>query len=125
MNTMPVNEIAPVVPLPVKDIVLAFIKAVNDDDLTTARSFVWDHMIFTGVLSTRNGADNYFEDLGKMQFKYDIKKVFAEGEDVCVLYDFTISGLCLFACGWYQVHGGKISAIQIIYDPRPVLDLSA
>jgi len=124
MNSIPVVETLPVT-LQTKDIVLAFIKALNIDDLVTARTCVWDNMTFTSVLSNRKGADNYFEDLTKMQFKYDIKKIFAAGEDVCMLYDYTISGVCLFACGWYLVQGGKISSIRILYDPRPVLDLSA
>jgi len=57
----------------VKYIVPAFVKALNEDDLKTARTYVWYYMDFKGVITTREGAANYFEVLAKMNFKYAIK----------------------------------------------------
>lgn len=104
-----------------KKIVLACVGAINNYDYKTARSLVHDDMIFTGVLGSRNGADAYFQDMEKMRLQYDIKKAFADGNDVCLLYDLTMSGTLLFGCGWYKVKEGKIISLRVVFDPRPVL----
>lgn len=105
-----------------KELVLSFLKALNDDDFQEAREYVSDNLSFVGVLGTRNGATAYFNDMEKMRFKYDIKKVFADGNDVCVLYDINMSGTTIFTCGWYKVKGNKIESLQVVFDPRPVLE---
>jgi len=106
-----------------KETVLACIKALNEEDFTKARSYVNDDMRFEGVLGSRNGAEAYFKDMESMKLKYDIIKAFAEGEDVCLLYNLTMSGLCIFGCGWYSLNNGKISTLKVVFDPRPILEL--
>lgn len=104
-----------------REIVLAYVKALNREDFQTARQYVADDVSFDGVLGSRQGADAYFEDMKQMRLKYDVKKVFADANDVCVLYDVTLSGVKLFTCGWYRIEGGKIQSLKVIFDPRPVL----
>lgn len=105
-----------------RDTVVSFLAALNEDDFQRARKYVNDNLAFVGVLGTRNGADAYFKDMEKMRFKYDIKKVFADGNDVCVLYDISMSGTKIFTCGWYKVKDNKIESFQVVFDPRPVLE---
>jgi limonene-1,2-epoxide hydrolase len=105
-----------------KDTVLSFLKALNADDFQQARKYANDNLSFVGVLGKRNSADEYFKDMEKMRFKYDIKKVFADGNDVCVLYDINMGGTKIFTCGWYKVKDNKIESIQVVFDPRPVLE---
>ena len=57
-----------------------------------------------------------------MKFKYDIKKAFEDGNDVCLLYDITMPGPTLFTCGWYKVENGKINWFKVVFDPRPLLE---
>jgi limonene-1,2-epoxide hydrolase len=104
-----------------KDAVLSFVHALNNEDFSEARNYVSDQMSFVGVMGSRDGAQAYFRDMENMKLKYDIKKVFVDGADVCLLYDITISGAKIFTCGWYQVEGGKIKSIRVIFDPRPLL----
>jgi hypothetical protein len=108
----------------VKEIVLSCINALNNEDFKTAKSYVSDDMTFEGVLGSRNGADAYFNDMEKMKLKYDIIKAFVDGDDVCLLYNLQMSGLTLFGCGWYHVNDGKINSLKVVFDPRPVLELS-
>lgn len=108
-----------------KDVVLACIKALNEEDFDMARTFANDDMTFEGVLGSRNGADAYFQDMKQMRLKYAIRIAFMEGDDVCLLYDLTMSGITLFGCGWYHVENGKISSLKVVFDPRPVLEQSA
>ena|ERR1700712_4332318 len=109
--------------LSAKQTVLPFLQALNDEDFDTARSFVSDNMTFEGVLGSRDNADAYFSDMRKMKFKYELIKVFAESNDVCILYNVKMSGdMKVFTCGWYTVDHGRIAAIRVLFDPRPVLE---
>jgi limonene-1,2-epoxide hydrolase len=105
-----------------KELVNSFIQAMNEEDFATARSYVRDDFSFAGVLGSRNGAEAYFKDMEKMRFKYDIKKTFADGDDVCLLYDINMQGTTIFTCGWYQIKDGKIASLKVVFDPRPILE---
>lgn len=107
-----------------KETVVSFVNALNTEDFKTARGLAHENMTFTGILGSRHGAESYFRDMEHLRLKYDIKKVFADGEDVCLLYDLGISGIRVFCCGWYRVENGKIISLRVIFDPRPVLELS-
>lgn len=105
-----------------REIVLKFLKALNDEDFKTARTFVANDMKFEGVMGSRDGADAYFADMEKMKFKYDIKRLFADGDDVAAFYDIDMGkGDPIFTCGWYHVTNDKINTIKVVFDPRPLL----
>jgi hypothetical protein len=104
-----------------KQIVLSCIKAINEEDFNAARGFVSDDMTFEGVLGTREGKDSYFYDMERMKLKYEVKKIFSDHNDVCVLYDLSISGVTVFTCGWYHLTGDKIDSLRVVFDPRPIL----
>lgn len=46
-------------------------------------------------------------DMEKMRLKCDVKKVFVDGNDVCLFYDLKMSEKTIFVCAWYEVQGGK------------------
>lgn len=104
-----------------KEIVLSCVQAINEQDFKIARTFVDDDMQFIGVLGSRDGAQAYFDDMEKMKLKYNVIKAFADGDDVCLLYDLQISGKTIFGCGWYHVEDEKITSLKVIFDPRPLL----
>jgi hypothetical protein len=108
-----------------KDVVVNFINALNKEDFRTARKYLNDYMTFKGVLGTRDGADAYMNDMEKMKMKYDIKKVFADQNDVCIFCDIIQPNVTFLNCGWYHVENDKISALIVIFDPRPVLAAAA
>jgi predicted SnoaL-like aldol condensation-catalyzing enzyme len=105
-----------------KELVLSFIKLINEEQFDEARNLAHDDMVFKGVLGSRDGADAYFNDMKNMKLKYKIIKAFEEGNDVCVLYDLNMSGLTIFGCGWYQVEQGKVTSLKVIFDSRPLLE---
>ena len=104
-----------------KEVVLAFLDAMNNEDYKTVRHYLSDDMVFNGVLGHREGADIYVEDMRKMKFKYRILKAFADGDDVCVLYDINMSGQTIFTAGWYKVRDNKIKSLRVVFDPRPIV----
>lgn len=105
-----------------KETVLSFIQALNKEDFDAAREYVNEGLTFVGVLGSRTGADAYFTDMKRMKMKYDVKKSFVEGNDVCLLYEFTMEGVTIFGCGWYQLANGKIDSFKVVFDPRPLLE---
>ena len=56
-----------------KETVLAFIKALNDENIDAARHLLTDDMSFVGVLGTRNGGDVYMQDMQNLRFKFDVE----------------------------------------------------
>jgi hypothetical protein len=105
-----------------KTTVLAFLKALNEENFDSARKLVNDNMKFKGVLGSRDDADSYFNDMKKMKLKYEVLKVFSDAQEVCVFYNINMSGKEILTCGWYQLLHDKISNIVVIFDPRPVLE---
>ena len=104
-----------------QDTVLSFIDALNKEDFKTARSLVTPAMNFIGVMGTRHGADAYFSDMEKMKFKYEVKKVFADENDVCLWYDINMGKKTIASSGWYHLADGKIDELKVLFDPRPLL----
>jgi hypothetical protein len=104
-----------------KEVVMSCVNAINTEDFRAARQYVADDMSFVGVLGSRQGADSYFTDMERMRLKYDVKKVFVDGNDVCLFYDLNMSGTTIFVSAWYQVQNGKIRSLKVVFDPRPVL----
>jgi hypothetical protein len=106
------------------EIVESYRVALSEGDFASARNLMQGKMIFEGPLDTFNKADDYLEANKKLSSiiqRVDLKKVFVDGEDVCVLYEMvtnTPAGTA-FIAEWYQVRGGKIAYIRAVFDARP------
>jgi len=107
-----------------KEIVERYKAAMGRGDFTAARQLLHDDLLFQGPIDTFNRADEYLEAskrLANIIQRIDVKKVFAEGNDVCVLYEMvtnTPAGTA-FIVEWYQVRGEKIGALRAVFDARP------
>jgi hypothetical protein len=115
-----------------KQVVVSYLTALSGQDFKTARSYLNDNMSFQAPIASYNSADEYFQGNELLRSKYgiekvvyEIKKVFVDGDDVCVFFDFHVGSATLFTSGWFQVNDGKISSIRVIFDPNPILELSA
>lgn len=87
-----------------------------------ARRYLSDDVNFTGVMGTRNGGDTYMSDMEKMKFKYDIKKIWGDEDDVAVFYDIDMGKAIILCSGWYHLEGGKINSIKVVFDPSALLE---
>ena len=73
-----------------KEIVERYKAALGPGDFTAARELLHDDLAFHGPIDAFNRADEYLaasKRLANIIQRIDVKKVFAEGNDVCVLYD--------------------------------------
>lgn len=107
-----------------RETVESYQAALGKGDFTAARKLLQDDMTFQGPIDTFNNADQYLESLKRLASiiqRIDLKRVFADGDDVCVLYDMvtnTPAGTA-FIAEWYQVKNGKIAALRVVFDARP------
>lgn len=114
-----------------KEVVISYLKALNDQDFKVARSHLRDDMTFLAPIASHNSADAYLEGNEQLRSKYGIRRFCMwlrrslDGDDVCVFFDFNIGSATLLASGWFHVDGGKITSIRLVFDPGPIVELSA
>ncbi len=107
-----------------KDIVHQFHTAMGKQDYAAARRLLQDNLSFRGPIDTFDKAEPYLEAVKKLApitERIDMKKMFADETDVCVLYDLvtkTPAGTA-FVSEWFQVEGEKIASIRVVFDARP------
>ena len=86
-----------------KEVVSGLGKALNDENFQIAREFVSDDMKYIGPFGVHDGAEAYLQEIQRLRLKFDIQKVFVDDGDVCAFYNIAVSGMNLFACGWFHV----------------------
>jgi limonene-1,2-epoxide hydrolase len=102
-----------------KEVVLSYIKAMDERDYGAALRYLSESVFIKGPAGEAFRSPVAFLDMMKEQRgRYDLKKTFVDGSDVCVIYDFVTPTAIVFFCSWYQVKEGKIVSIQTIFDSR-------
>src|SRR5262249_53982073 len=105
-------------------IVEEFKEALGQGDVAGARKLLHDDLSFRGPIDTFDRPEPYLEALNKLSHivqRVEVKKMFVDGNDVCLLYDMvtnTPAGTA-FIAEWFHVKGGKIASIRTVFDPRP------
>ena len=105
-------------------VVSDFQQAMGRGDFGAARKLLRDEVSFRGPIGTFDKAEDLIEALKKLQSiveRADVKKIFTDGNDVCVLFDLVIRapGGTVFIAEWYRVDGGKIAMMRAVADARP------
>jgi limonene-1,2-epoxide hydrolase len=107
-----------------KEIVMEYLQAlVERRDFQSARSYISDNISYVSPLNSFDRAEPYLKYNEHLNLpKFDIKKVFVDGQDVCLLYELNVGTppVTLLVCGWFHVNDdGKISSLRLAFDPRP------
>jgi SnoaL-like domain len=121
MNAMQKNESSA---KSAKDIVMEYLQAAERRDFQSARGYVSDNISYLSPLNSFDRAEPYLKYFESLHLpKFDIKKIFTDGDDVCLLYEviLTTPPATVFVSFWAHVDGGKISSIRLVFDPRPFL----
>jgi hypothetical protein len=106
------------------EIVQSFKQALGNGDIAAARKLLDDHLSFRGPIDAFDTPEPYLEALKKLHpivQRIDMKKLFVDGDDVCMLYEMvtnTPAGTA-FIAEWLHVKGGKIASIRTVFDARP------
>jgi hypothetical protein len=102
-----------------KEVVMSYIEALDNQRYEKAAGLLDDDVRIRGPAGENFGKPlDFVRMLRAYRSKYDVKKVFADGEDVCVLYDLIIGGSAVYTSSWYQVKHGKIVSVDTIFDPN-------
>jgi SnoaL-like domain len=106
-----------------KEIVMKYLQAlIEHRDFKTARSYLKDNVSYVSPLNSFDRVEPYLKYNESLHLpKPDIKKVFTDGDDVCLLYEMTLTTppVTFPVSFWAHVDGGKISSIRLVFDPRP------
>jgi hypothetical protein len=106
-----------------QSVALRFFRALHARDFSTAGDCLRDDLSFQGPFETFTKAAPYLEAVKGLYSgvrSVDIKKVFVDGDEVCVFYEMTtntVSGALI--CEWMRVAGDKIAAVRAVFDARP------
>ena len=104
-----------------KQVALEYIDACGRKDYDTVSRLLSASMTFAGPGNALTGAAPYLavlRRLGPVWSRSDVKKVFVDGDEVCVIYDFvtdTPAGAVPIV-EWLRVEGGKIASVALFFD---------
>jgi len=104
-----------------KRIALAYIDACGRGDLDAVAPLLAPDVHFVGPANQLTGAAPYLavlRRLGPVWTGSEVRKTFADGPDVCVIYDFvtnTEAGKVPIV-EWLRVEGGRITTITLFFD---------
>jgi hypothetical protein len=105
------------------DVVMAWQQGVERRDYQSVRGLLSDNISYVSPLNSFDGAEPYLKYLEHVNLpKFDIKKEFANSNDVCILHEYKVGTppVTSLVCVWFHVdHYGKISSIRVVFDPRP------
>ncbi len=101
-----------------------YFRAWLDHDWATLRSILADDVTFHGPLASLDDADSCVDGLrgmSKIMTGLDVKKTFVAGDDVLTWFDLHTSVADPApTANWSHVENGKITAIQVTFDARPL-----
>jgi hypothetical protein len=106
------------------EILKKFYADVIRRDLSAARGYLADDLVFVGLFETYRSAEEYIAALtGLLQVtvRLDVKKIIAEGNDAAVFFELETKapaeGTVLVA-EWHQFKNGKITHVAFAFDGR-------
>lgn len=105
-------------------LVNSYQEAIGRGNFEAARRLMDDNMVFEGPLETFHKPEPYLDSLKKLGHivqRIEVKKIFTDSNEVCLLYDMvtnTPAGTALIA-EWYRTKGDTIIEIRAIFDARP------
>jgi hypothetical protein len=107
-----------------RSVVDDYVKHLRSKDLVNQRRLLRDDLSFEGPFDHFERADDYHQALSHLLpivDDIDVKKVFVDGNDVCLIYDMVTSTPVGTSpvVEWHTVADDKISAIRVYFDARP------
>ncbi len=102
-----------------------FYHAVAKKDLTEARRYLADDLVFVGLFETYPNADAYLAALTGLlgiTVRLDVKTIIAESDQAAVFFELKTKApaeATTLVAEWHQVRNGKIYRVHSAFDGRP------
>jgi hypothetical protein len=108
-------------------IALAYLDAVGRKDHERCSALLAPDVRFVGPAVTITGVPDLmaaFRRISAIHVRNDVKRVFSDGNEVCVIYDFvTDTAGALPTVEWLRIEDGRIRSVNLYYDQVPWLAL--
>ena len=107
-----------------KTLTLEYLNAVGQHQYRKVEALLAPDLQFRGPSRTLGSADEFaaaLKRLGAIHVRNDVKRVFVDGDEVCVIYDFvtdTPAG-AVPTIEWLHFEGDRIRSIDLYYDRLP------
>jgi len=108
-----------------RTILQQFYDAVCRRDMTKARSYLADDMVFVGLFETYPNADAYlstFTKLMQIVTRLDIKTIIGNGNEATVFMEMETTApvpATTLVAEWHEIENGKIVRARSAFDGRP------
>lgn len=101
-------------------VVLAYLDAFTTKDLARLDALFAPDLAFHGPARSFTGIAELravLQRLGAVHVRNDVQRVFSDGRDVCVIYDFVTDAVgTVPMVEWAQVVDGRIASVRLFYD---------
>ena len=103
----------------VRDIVLKYIQNLDSLEYDKAKNYLNDKIKISGPAGEQfSNPTDFIKMLQVYNGKYDVKKVFFDDNEVCVLYNIITESVVAFMSSWYIIENEKIVFIKTIFDSK-------
>jgi ketosteroid isomerase-like protein len=104
-----------------KAVALAYIEGCSRKDFDRVAELLAPDIRFEGPGNTVTGAPPYLAVLRRIAtiwVRSDVRKVFVDGSDVCVIYDFVTDSPAgaVPTVEWLHVDGGRVASVHLFFD---------
>jgi ketosteroid isomerase-like protein len=101
----------------------AYLAAVANKDLAQVEALLAPDITFVGPAMTLSGAHDVLAALRRIiaiHVRNDVKRVFVDGDEVCVIYDFVTDTVGVVpTIEWLTFANARIQAVRLYYDQVP------
>ena len=104
-----------------KQVSIEYIEACGRKDYDTLSRLLAPTMTFVGPGNALTGAAPYLavlRRLGPVWVRSEVKKVFVDGDEICVIYDFvteTPAGAVPIV-EWLRIENGQVASVTLFFD---------
>ena len=107
-----------------RTLALEYLEAAGKQDYDRVEQLLRSDVRFKGPAMTRTSAHEFIgalKRLSAIHVRNDVRRVFVDGDDVCVIYDLVTDTTvgALPAIEWLRFDGERIGAIDLYYDRLP------
>jgi hypothetical protein len=103
-----------------KALVTRYIESVGRKELDVLASLLHPQMEFRGNITPSHGPKAEwiaaFQRLSPIIVRNDIRKIFVDGSEVCVIYDFVTTVCPVPSVEWIVIDGDRIRSTYLLFD---------
>lgn len=110
-----------------ESVALAYLDAIGKQQLDRVAALVAPDLHFVGPARTIDGVQDFLaalRRLGAVHVRNDVKRVFRDGNEVCVIYDFVTDTMGTIATiEWLRIENDRVRSVNLYYDQLPWLSI--